>query len=103
MVTERDYLFYYQLLLPIGDTTKSKIDNDPRMSYYSKVENWSNMYSFQIGLGGTYGHKFKNIKVEELVYHDGCIVRNGVRGGSSGAIYQRWLIGSDFDEYVFRS
>ena len=103
MVTERDYLFYYQLLLPIGDTTKSKIENDPRMSYYSKVENWSNMYSFQIGLGGTYGHKFKNIKVEELVHHDGCVVRDGVRGGSSGAIYRRWLMGSDFDDYIFRS
>ena len=53
-----------------------------------------------IGLGGSYGHDFKNVKIAEIVRHDGCIVRDGVRGGNSGAIYRRWQIGADYDNYI---
>ena len=48
-VTETDnFLFFYQLILPICDTKKSGIDGDPRMSYYSAVESWSNLYAVQL-------------------------------------------------------
>ena len=40
-----DFLFFYQLILPICDTNKSGIDDDPRLPYYSAVEKWSNGYA----------------------------------------------------------
>ena len=56
-VMETDnFLFFYQLILPICDTKNSGIDDNPRMSYYSAVERWYNFYAVHIGLGGTYGH-----------------------------------------------
>ena len=33
------------------------------------------------------GHEFENVTLKEILHHDGCIVRDGVKGGSSGAIY----------------
>ena len=98
-----DFLFFYQLILPICDTARSGIRNDKRLPYYAKVEKWSNLYAFQIGLGGSYGHEFKNLTLKEIVQHDGCIIRDGVRGGSSGAIYRRWQIGADYDDDVAMS
>ena len=82
-ITEKkNFLFFYQLFLPMCDTSKSGIEGDPCLSYYSKMEEWSKLYAVKIGLGGTYGHAFKNLNVRELVVHDGCIVRDGVRGGN---------------------
>ena len=95
-----DFLFFLQLILPICDTKKSGIANDGRLSYYAKVEEWSNLYAFQIGLGGSYGHEFRNVTLKEIVHHDGCIVRDGVRGGSAGAIYRRWQVGADYDDNI---
>ena len=63
--------------------------NDPRMSYYSRVYDFSNIYASQLGLVGSYGHEFKNMKIPELVHHDGCIFRDGIRGGSEDDIYWR--------------
>ena len=34
----KDFLFFYQLIIPIYAISKSVIDNDPRLSYYSYVE-----------------------------------------------------------------
>ena len=104
-VMETDnFLFFYQLILPICDTKKSGIDDDPRMSYYSAVERWSNFYAVHLGLGGTYGHSFRNVTAKELLRHDACVVRDGVRGGSGGAIYRRWMHGcSDYDDAVYDS
>ena len=65
------------------------IGNDKRTPCYHKLEEWSQHYSYQIGLGGSYSHDFKNIKIFEIVRHDRCIVCNFVRGRSSGTIYKR--------------
>ena len=62
------------------------ISNDPRLAYYSSVEEWSNMYAYKLGLGGMYRHHFKNLTARELMVHDECIVRDGVCGGN-GAIH----------------
>ena len=35
-----------------------------------------------------------------IVYHNGCIVRYGVWGGTSGTIYCRLNIGSDCDDVI---
>ena len=98
-----DFLFFYQLLLPMCDTERSGIDGDGRLPYYVKLEEWSNLYAYQIGLGGSYGHEFKNVSLTEILRHDGCVIRDGVRGGSAGAIYRRWQAGADYDDNIAMS
>jgi hypothetical protein len=44
-----------------------------------------------MGFGGSYGHVLKLVKISELVKFDGIVVRSGVRGGSGGAMYRRWI------------
>ena len=103
VITDKDFLFFYQLLLPLCNVDSLGVDGNPRMSYYSKVESFTNVYAVQFGLGGTYGHKFNNVDVEELLHHNGCIVYDGVRGGSGGAIYWQWIPGSDYDDHMYQS
>ena len=38
----------------------------------------------------------KHMNILEIVCHDGFIVRDGVRGGTSGAIYRFWNMGYDY-------
>jgi hypothetical protein len=95
-----DALFFHQLLLPMCDPKMSGITDDPRKAFYSQVETFSNLYAIHIGLGGSYGHKFKNIVLDELVHFDGVVIRDGVKGGSNGAIYRRWMDGADYDALV---
>ena len=37
------------------------------MPYDSEAEKWSNLYAYQIGLGGSYGHGFITVKVSEII------------------------------------
>ena len=103
VLNKKDFLFFLQLVLPLGDPEKSGVEDDDRLPYYSKVEQWSNLYAYQIGLGGSYGHEFKSVSLKEILHHDGCIVQDGVRGGSSGAIYRHWQIGADYDNNIAMS
>jgi hypothetical protein len=98
-----DALFFHQLLLPMCDPQMSGIVGDARKAFYSKVETFSNLYALQIKLGGSYGHAFKNVLLDELVRFDGVVVRDGVKGRSNGAIYRRWMDGADFDPLVAAS
>ena len=70
------------------------------MPYYYKVEEWSNIYAIKIVLGGSYSHKFKNIKVQDLVRYDTGVVRYGVCGGSQGDIYQIRQLGSYYCDHI---
>jgi hypothetical protein len=90
-----DALFFLQLLLPICDPKKSGIANDPRKPFYSDVEIFSQKYAHDLGLVSAYGHNFKSLNLDELVHFDGVLVRDGVRGGSNGAVYRRWEPGAD--------
>jgi hypothetical protein len=99
-MVDGDALFFHQLLLPMCDPKMSGIAADPRKAFYSQVETFSNLYAIHIGLGGSYGHKFKNIVLDELVHFDGVVIRDGVKGGSNGAIYRRWMDGADYDALV---
>ena len=41
------------------------------------------------GLGGSYGHDFKIFNLQELLHFDGVVLRNGLKGGTTGAIYKQ--------------
>jgi hypothetical protein len=89
-MANKDALFFLHLLLPICDPAKSGIDGDPRRPYYTKVEAWAQKYVTSLDLGGSYGHKFKQVLAQELVHFDAALVRDGVHGGSDGALYRHW-------------
>jgi hypothetical protein len=68
-------LFFYQLLLPMRDPTKSGINADPRKTYASKVKGFTNSYAYPKGIGGSYyGHKVKPVDFDELVVHFDTVV-----------------------------
>ena len=37
VMDDKDFLFFYQLIFPLCNTSRSGVMNDPRMSYYSRV------------------------------------------------------------------
>ena len=80
-------LLFYQLLFPMCGMGRSVIRGDIGKSYYCKLENFSNIYGMQLGIGGEFGYNFINISLYELVRWDGVLQRDGVRGGSSGDMY----------------
>ena len=88
------------MLLPICYPKRSGIQGDDRQPFCSEVEGLTNFYAYSIGLGGYYGHKFKPAEIHDLVHFDGVVVKDGVRGGSVGAMYWRWVDGSDYDEVI---
>ena len=51
VVTNQDNIFHYLLLLPMCNINRSGIENNPHLSYYSRVESWTNMYALKIGWG----------------------------------------------------
>ena len=55
----------------------------------------SNLYACQLGLGGSYGHTFKNIKLPENLHHDDCVVKDGDHSGSGADICRQCMTGSD--------
>ena len=85
-----DALFFLQLILPICNTKLSGIQNDPRMSYYHEVETHTNCTKFASGMGASYGHTWAPTTSKELVNFDGILVKDGVLGGSQGALHRRW-------------
>jgi hypothetical protein len=56
---EGENLVFLQLSLPIGDTKKSGVENDPRLPCHSEVER-----ATSIGLGGSHGNCFKEAMLE---------------------------------------
>ena len=51
-VKTNDFLFSLQLILPMCDPQRLGINGDNSLPYYSKLEEWSNLRAYQIGLGG---------------------------------------------------
>lgn len=77
----KDALHFYQLIFPLCNPNASGITSDPRLPFYSEIEKISNVYTYDIGLGGSYGHSFKTVSIEELFRWDGIVYRDGMRGG----------------------
>ena len=85
-----DALFFLQLILPICNPKLSGIEGDPRISYYHDVETHTNSTKFASGMGASYGHNWTPTTAKELVNFDGVLVRDGVLGGTQGALHRRW-------------
>lgn len=104
-----DALFFYQLLLPICDTSEkhSEVKNDPRKSFYYDVSKFTNQYAmFELDLGNGYGHHWDYTDPTELLHWDGVTVMDGVRGGSQGAMLRRFDPREDntaYDKYVAKA
>jgi hypothetical protein len=100
-----DPLFFLQLILPITRVSCSDIKDDPRMDYYSKVMTWTHKYAIDLGLGGSYGHRFKEVMVPELVRYDAVLIRDGLLGGSvDGGLFRRWKRDdSSFDKFIHQA
>ena len=64
--------------------SKSEIINDPRFLYLTSVGSFKNIYKFSTGIGGSYGHKWKNFDVTGIFRFNVILVRDGVIGGSNG-------------------
>ena len=89
-MVDTDALFFLQLILPICNVAMSGVKNDPRRSYYNHVECFTNVSKASSGMGASYGHTWTQVTAKELVVFDGILVRDGVLGGSQGALYRRW-------------
>ena len=101
---DTDALFFYQLILPICRPAFSGVQNDPRKSYYHDVEGFTNSYKYASGMGGSYGHTWKAVNLKELTIFDGILVRDGVLGGSRGAIHRRWEVdGPCYDSAIAKA
>ena len=44
-VKTNDFLFFLQLILPMCDPERSRINGDGRLAYYSKLDEWSNLFT----------------------------------------------------------
>jgi hypothetical protein len=96
---EGDALFFYQLVMPMCDVSKSGIKDDPRSNYYVSRETFSNIYAAQLGAYGSYGHAFDPTTTVDHVRWDGTIIRDAVLGGCKGAFYRRFdLKSSQYDD-----
>ena len=86
-------------MLPLCDTSLSGIREDKCMPYYSEVDKWSNIYAYQVGIGGSCNHGFKTVKLYRF-FRDGFIVMYGVRGGTIGVIYCHLQMCSYYGDYI---
>ena len=72
-----DALFFFQLLVPLHDTTKTGINDDPRKSFYTEIADWTNLYALEVKKwGGNYSRPFKQCIAEDIIHFDGIVIRN---------------------------
>ena len=53
------------------------------------MESFTNIYRFVTGQSGSYGHKWKNVVVTDLVQLNRILERDGVIGGINGNLYEQ--------------
>ena len=53
------------------------------------VKKFANLGKLDSGAGGTCGNEWKIVKANDLVHFAGTFLRDGVLGGSDGAIFRR--------------
>jgi hypothetical protein len=76
-------IHFYQLLLPICDPSRSGIEGDGCMPFYTLARTYTNTYAFgKKGWGGGYSHEFDRVSEQELVHWMAVPIRHGARGGT---------------------
>ena len=85
--------------MPACDPKHSGIEGDGRLGYYHQKERFTRKYVVEI-TGGPYGHAFKDVTLDEHVRYDGIFIRDGVMGGSNGAIHYRYREGAAYDDEI---
>ncbi len=89
-----DALFFYQLILPMCDPSKSGIEDDPCMSFYVPASTLTNKYAtVDKQLDGNYGHRWDATNASELVNFDGIVFKN-----KNDNIHDSWC-NNDEDDY----
>eukprot|EP00957_Ditylum_brightwellii_P069144 5250724-Ditylum_brightwellii.AAC.1 len=97
---DKGALFFYQLLFPLCNTSKSNIDSDPRKSFYTDVAHFSNQYVLDKGLFSGYGHACDIVKVKELVHWDGILFKHAAKWGACN-IHCQWVTDNiDYDSKI---
>jgi hypothetical protein len=92
-------IHFYQLLLPICDPSRSGIEGDGRMPFYTLARTYTNTYAFgEKGWGGGYSHEFDRVSEQELVHWMAVPIRHGARGGTPMTLHYRWI--TDDEEVV---
>lgn len=86
-----DPLFFYQLLFPLCEPSKSGIAGDKRMPYHTQTAAHTNTYAATVGGGVGYGHQWKPVSVFEMVKWEGISIRHGSLDGKPGTHYARWM------------
>ncbi len=56
-------MFFYQMLFPFCNLSESSVESDHRMSYFSNVSVFTNMYAMWKGAGSRYGHDFAPVLI----------------------------------------
>ena len=85
-----DALFFFQVIWPMCHPSKSDIVNDPRVPYLTSVESFTKNHKFSTSHSGSYGHKWMNFVIIELVRFNGILARGGIIGGINGTLYELW-------------
>jgi|SaaInl74LU_5_DNA_1037368.scaffolds.fasta_scaffold05988_1 hypothetical protein len=86
-----DPLFIYQMLFPLCEPSKSGINDDKRMPYYSQTALYTNTYAALSGGGVGYGHLWKNASAVEMIKWEGIPIRHGSLDGNPGTHHTRWM------------
>jgi hypothetical protein len=86
---KHDTFFFWQLLFPICNPAESGIPDNPRMPFYSNLEAWSQKYAAHMGIGGSYGHDYKQVMATELLHFD-MAVRTKEHGRNKTKV--KWAI-----------
>ena len=95
-------LFFLQLLLPICNPKCSRMEEDGRMPFFSTVTAHTNGYAImEKGQGGGYGHDFKLVAKQDLVWWVGVPIWHGARDGSASSLHRCWLLeDADYDNVI---
>ncbi len=86
-----DPLFFYQLLFPLCEPSKSGIAGDKRMPYHTQTAAYTNIYAATEGGGVGYGHDWKPVSVTEMIKWEGIPIRHGANDGKPGTHHARWM------------
>lgn len=95
-------IHWYQLLLPIADPSKSGIEDDGRIPFFTTARQCTNIYAYgEKNWGGGYSHSYDQVTEMDLVRWAGVPVRHGARGGRPMTLHYRWCKSDpDFDESI---